>query len=122
MEVRASKQEAWEAFQAANQDVYDKAIWTFGVRWADAIEALMGQGQSLGDAALESQQEVNEDKIPMSMVTGAMAILSEVWERGEAMRQWHNARVDDGEARWEIPAKYDALTKSAKKVVSEIVR
>ena len=71
-------------------DPYGAGILRFATRWAEAMEIEMEGGKKLDEVASECEREADDEGITGFMYGCAVGYLSDVWEHGEKLRQWHN--------------------------------
>lgn len=90
----------WNRIVEINTDPYGKAVVDYARRWAELMEEQMESGTPLGDCAKELSFTADKEGITGYMYGCAVQILSECWEYGEQLRQWHNLSTqikDEGE-------------------------
>lgn len=92
-------EEEWNSWRNVNSDPYGKAIFNYALRWADMMEAAIESGSRLEDVASNLSHEADTDGITGAMYGMAVAVLSQVWIHGDALRKWHNRQygADDSE-------------------------
>lgn len=74
------------------QDSYGHGIFEYLKRWAGSMEQEMEGGMSVSEVALSTSSRADTDGITGAMYGCAVAVLSEYWEYGEQLREWHNNR------------------------------
>ena len=79
-----------EGKEENNKDRYGSEIYRFAASWADLMEREMDNGKSIEDIAKSTSHEADTSGITGFMYGAAVLILSECWEHGEELRQWHN--------------------------------
>ena len=92
--------EGWELAVKVNDDPYSKAGVDYARRWAEMMEDYIAGGCKLEDIAQGTSHEADTEGITGFMYGCAVSILSNVWEYGEQLRQWHNPKTqihDEGE-------------------------
>lgn len=82
--------EGWQKSRDANTDPYGKAGLDYAEQWADLMENAMSNGAKLVDIAKDTSHQADTDGITGFMYGCAVSLLSQCWEHGEALRQWHN--------------------------------
>lgn len=95
-EMALRNPEAWAKAKEQNDDTYGAGIMVYAERWARMMEALLGQGEQLSDIAEKTSRMADIDGITGFMYGCAVSILADVWEHGEALRQWHNLETQTG--------------------------
>lgn len=88
--------EGWHRTVDANQDPYGKAGIDFAERWANLMEEHIESGKELSDVARGTSHEADTEGITGFLYGCAVSILSQVWEHGEELRQWHNLDTQIG--------------------------
>jgi len=88
--------EKWRSWVEANMDPYGRAIMVYAENWAELMEKKMAGGATLRDIAKDSSHEADTAGISGFMYGCAVGMLSEVWEHGEALRNWHNLGTQIG--------------------------
>lgn len=83
----------WQEWITKNVDPYGAAVVEYAARWAEAMEAALVGELKVADVAKNAE--------PQHGITGfmygmAVRILSDVWERGEELRIWHNLETQIG--------------------------
>lgn len=90
-------------------------IVRYAERWSQMMEQEIKDGASVAEAAERTNHSADTDGITGYMYGQAVRLLSNYWEHGEELRQWHNQRLGySGEgvinpAILAPPAKEDAL-------------
>lgn len=93
MKIKKSAEQAYQNFVEINSnDGYSYAVVTYMNRWADMMEAEMGNGKSLSEMAKQTSHDADKEGITGFMYGCAVAALSDFWEYGEELRVWHNAQ------------------------------
>lgn len=91
--------EAWNKWQASNQDDYGKGVIDFAQRWARLMQKRMADGEDLGSVVDDCAKLADVDGIT-GMYGAAVSVLATCWEHGEELRRWHNLKTqlnDEGE-------------------------
>lgn len=88
--MKTKDYEGWKKIVEANTDPYGKASVDFARKWANLMEARLAIGDKLEDIAKPTSHEADTEGITGFMYGCAVSILSQVWEHGEELRQWHN--------------------------------
>lgn len=86
----------WAKFAENNTDPYGSGIVRYAENWARATERAVSLGEALEDCADRLSHEVDDEGITGFMYGCAVRILSQVWIHGEALRQWHNLKMQIG--------------------------
>lgn len=94
--MKLKDKEAWKKWVDGNDDSYGNAIIRYTERWADLMEEHLAKGENLGDVAKETSHKADMEGITGFMYGAAVSMLSQVWEHGEALRQWHNLDTQIG--------------------------
>lgn len=101
--MRLKDAEGWQKSREANTDPYGKATMDYAERWAEMMEKWIPEDSSYGfiiqqieNVAERCSSEVDTEGITGFMYGCAVGILSQVWEYGEALRQWHNLKTQIG--------------------------
>ncbi|QKZ15857.1 hypothetical protein HU175_22320 [Spirosoma sp. KUDC1026] len=82
----------WDSWKANNDDDYGRGIFAFAEVWGRLMQIEIAAGLSVADAAHKMQYEPSYLGITGFMFGAAVNVLSQCWEHGEALRQWHNER------------------------------
>jgi len=96
MKIKADMKEIYAQGLANNQDFYGKGVYDFLERWADLMEnKALVDGLSMEGVintyAEELSHTADTDGITAFMYGSAVSILSQVWEYGELLQNWHNS-------------------------------
>ena len=83
----------WKQAKEANGDPYGSAVMAYAERWARLMEARMAKGERISDIADDCSHLADSDGITGFMYGCSVAILSKVWQHGEALRLWHNLKT-----------------------------
>jgi len=87
----------WESFVAKNMDPYGAGVVQYAEQWADLMETRIAEGKSVTQMAEETSFIAAKGTGLSGFQYGcAVAILSQVWLYGEALRQWHNLHTQLG--------------------------
>lgn len=92
--------EGWRKACAANQDSYGGAVMTYAERWARLMEVRMSRGEKIAAIADDCSTLADSEGITGFMYGCAVNVLSQVWQHGEALRLWHNLKIqikDEGD-------------------------
>lgn len=93
--VRKGKESEYQAFKEANTtDFYAAGIFRYAERFGGMMEQEIGDGLTVSEAAARTEHEADTEGITGYMYGWAVNILSDFWEHGEALRQWHNQKYD----------------------------
>lgn len=95
MKTKEGKQPEFERWWAINSDPYSRAAAQFAVTWAELMEK--GMTVQLGDKefsslAAESSIAADTEGVTGAMYGAAVGALAHLWEHGDRLRRWHNAR------------------------------
>jgi hypothetical protein len=85
--------ELWRKSCEANTDDYGGGVITFAERWARLMEARLAKGEPIAAMADECSGLADNEGITGFMYGCAVSILAQVWTHGEALRHWHNLKV-----------------------------
>jgi len=84
----------------ANDDPYGGRVYTYAEDWASIMDILIARGAKVDDIADKCSHAADFDGITGFMYGCAVSILAQAWKHGEALRRWHNLKVqvnDEGE-------------------------
>jgi hypothetical protein len=88
-------QAKYDEWKATNSDSeYGKGIFEFADVWGRLMQKDVASGKSVADAAQTTQFEPSYLGISGFMFGAAVSILSQCWQYGEELRQWHNGKYD----------------------------
>ena len=96
----AKAKRLWAKSLKNNQDEYGACGHRYMERWTDLMEEKIAAGEKLQDIAEQTGHDADTEGITGFMYGCAVSVLSEVWEHGETLRQWHNLDTqfhDEGE-------------------------
>jgi hypothetical protein len=91
------KEADWRTFAEANQDPYGSAVVRFADKWARLMQVRLRAGGKLDEIADAASHDADDEGITGFMYGCAVSLLSRCWERGEALRQWHNLKTQIGD-------------------------
>lgn len=94
--MQMKNQARWDELKSKNDDPWGQAIVMVATRWADAMEPQIANGKAVADIAWDTYLSIDDDGISGAMYGYVVKVLSECWEHGEALRQWHNLDVQIG--------------------------
>lgn len=99
MKIKSGLEKDYASFRERNtQEGYGSAIIRYAERWSEMMEQQMEKGATVAEAAEETQYTADTDRITGFMYGCAVQTLSEFWEHGEELREWHNHHYDyDGQ-------------------------
>ena len=97
MKIKAGQEEIYAEGKEKNADPYGSAGYRFLEKWADLMEAEILAGCSINDVAKKCSHEADTDGITGFMYGCAVGVLSQCWEYGEELRQWHNLDTQIGD-------------------------
>ena len=86
----------WKEGLAKNVDPYGAAIYVYAEAWANLMEELMADGQTVEACAKKASDDANTDGITGFMYGAAVSVLAHCWEHGEELRRWHNLDAQIG--------------------------
>lgn len=93
--VRKGKEAEYQAFKETSaSDFYTAGIMRYAERWGGMMEQQLSDGLTVAAAAVRTQHEADTEGITGYMYGWAVNMLSEFWEHGEELRQWHNQKYD----------------------------
>ena len=93
--VKQGKEAEYQAFKEENvSDFYAAGIFRFAERWGGMMEQELGDGFTVAESAVKTEHKAYTDGITGYMYGRAVNILSDFWEHGEDLRQWHNHKYD----------------------------
>ena len=88
--------ERFEKWRTAQTTDYGKVVFIFAERWAEGMEGLMERMPGVGIGLISRKAECGVcDDLNIGSMSGysygcAVAVLADVWKRGEELRCWHN--------------------------------
>lgn len=86
----------WALGLANNQDPYGNAVYRFASEWATRMEAGLNKGAALEDIADDCGRAADDEGITGFMYGAAVSVLSQAWRHGDALRRWHNLKMQIG--------------------------
>lgn len=91
--VKAGMEEAYLQSKAScMKDFYLAGIFQYAERWGSMMEQELEKGATIAQVAARTGDRANTDGITGFMYGHAVRILSDYWEHGEELRQWHNQK------------------------------
>jgi len=96
MKIKPRLETDWQKTVAANFDPYGIAVVQYTQRWVELMEEQISAGMSVAEIAKETSHKADTEGITGFMYGCAVSILSQVWEHGEELRQWHNLDTQIG--------------------------
>lgn len=97
MKIKQDKEKEWIEYKKIySKDLYSNFIITYLQRWADLMEKKIAEYSNdipndiILRYAEELSREADIDGITGFMYGCAVNVLSELWEYGEILKQWHN--------------------------------
>ena len=90
MKVLQNKEKEFEKCIEINSDTYSKFVIDYMIRWADMMEECISNGENINDIAEKTSHEADTDGITGFMYGCAVNLLSQFWEYGNQLRNWHN--------------------------------
>lgn len=99
MKIANGKEQYYEDWSNKNKDFYGRGCFNYAERWADLMEiAIEESDKSPMEVIIENAEELGSkadiDGITGFMYNSAVAILTQCWEYGEELRQWHNNKYN----------------------------
>ena len=91
--MQLKNESAWAEYKEKNQDDYGKAIIDYAERWGNLMEEKFNKGYSLNEVAEATSNDADLDGITGFMYGAAVQTLANVWIHGEALRKWHNIKI-----------------------------
>jgi len=85
-----------KGIKAQKGDGYGLAIFRYAESWANLMEKRMACGKTLVECAEKASHDADVEGITGFMYGAAVSILSQTWEHGESLRQWHNLKTQVG--------------------------
>lgn len=96
--LKEGMEQDWKKFCRNNSDDYGRAVVDYIGRWAQLmekrIEATNDPFGTIYEDAERLSHEADTDGITGFMFGCAVSVLAQVWEYGDILREWHNARYD----------------------------
>jgi len=86
----------WEKTVKCNQDTYGKTIIVFAKSWVEHMEEMLDTCPDMPFGEVAQTAERGADGVKNLSGAGygcAVVLLSEVWACGDALRCWHNDRM-----------------------------
>lgn len=80
----------WSVFDNNNKDPYGAATVKYAVTWAESMEGLIAQGQSIQDIADKTSSNADTEGITGFMYGAAVNALTHAWYWGDELKAWHN--------------------------------
>ena len=95
MKVKNGEEENFKEFIEINShDGYSRAGSEYAVRWAELMEKERENGKSIRDMAKVTSHQADTEGITGFMYGCAVSALAQLWEHGEELRKWHNAKYN----------------------------
>ena len=94
MRIKKGMEEDYKIGLENNRDEYGSAVFRYAERWAELMEQdidVTNIDYAMSKAEKRSH-EADTEGITGFMYGCAVNILSQVWEYGESLRQWHNGK------------------------------
>lgn len=97
MKIKEDKVEDFQKGLEMNKDPYGGAVYTYLQRWADMMEAEIEKSDNTPEEVIIQNADRLSRKADVEGITGfmyaaAVGILSEAWEYGEILKNWHNEK------------------------------
>lgn len=93
--VKQGRESEYQAFKEESMpDFYEAGIFRFAERWGSMMEQELGDGFTVAESAVKTEHQAYTDGITGYMYGRAVDILSDFWEHGEDLRQWHNRKYN----------------------------
>ena len=90
MRIKKNKEKEFEICVEINSDCYSKFVIDYMIRWANMMEERISNGEKIDSIAEETSRKADTDRITGFMYGCAVNLLSQFWEYGEELRNWHN--------------------------------
>lgn len=84
----------YEEYKNNNTDGYSLCIFRYTERWANMMEKEIKNGAKVKDIAKKLSHDADTEGITGDMYEVSVSILSQYWEYGEDLREWHNKKYD----------------------------
>jgi hypothetical protein len=97
MKLKQGKEAGYRDYVEKNGDSYGSGVIRFEERWAKLMEQAIASGEKLEDVADAMSHEADTEGITGFMFGCAVQGLAFFWEHGEALRRWHNLKVQIGD-------------------------
>ena len=99
MKILEGKEQEYKEWYDKNSDSYSRACFTFAERWAELLEAkIENSDKEISEVFKEYAGELSHtadvEGITGFMYGMAVNILSQIWEYGEELRNWHNKKYN----------------------------
>ena len=92
--IKQGKEAEYQAFKEENaSDFYAAGIFQFAECWGGMMEQELGDGFTVAEAAVKTEHQAYTG-ITEYMYGCAVNVLSDFWEHGEELWQWHNLKYD----------------------------
>jgi hypothetical protein len=96
--MQLKDEQAWNEWKEANTDPYGGACIKAADDWGTAMEPLIAEGMSIGDAANATiDKAIYEPGLTGFMYGAVASMLSRCWIHGEVFRRWHNKDCQIGD-------------------------
>ena len=93
--IKQGKEAEYQALKEENaSDFYAAGIFQFAERWGGMMEQELGDGFTVAEAAVKTEHQADTEGITGYMYDCAVNVLSDFWEHGEELWQWHNLKYD----------------------------
>lgn len=92
--MKIKNNQMYENWKDNNKDGCGAYIFRYAERWADLMESKINQNVKLEDIAQTTSCDADTEGITGFMYGMAVSMLSECWEYGEALKQWHNKKYN----------------------------
>lgn len=96
MKIKVGTEQQYADWKSKNTDPYGARCFSYAEDWANLMEARMEKGEKIAQCAEQTSHEADTDGITGFMYGVAVAVLSNHWQHGEALRLWHNLHTQIG--------------------------
>jgi len=94
MKILKGKEEDYKKNKEVNTDPYGAGIIRYYEKWADLMEEEMKKGKYFHDIVESTSREADTEGIIGYMFGVAVNILSQIWEYGDELKDWHNNKYN----------------------------
>lgn len=95
MKLKAGLENDYAELRANNtKDFYSAGIINYAERWCNMMEERIEKGESVAQAAEETQYAADTDLISGCMFGYSLNVLCQFWEHGAELREWYDSKYD----------------------------
>lgn len=94
MKILEGKEKEYQDWKDKNTGSYGACTFRYAERWANLMETEINDGKDLKDIAENTSHEADTEGITGFMYGMAVNILSQCWQYGEKLREWHNKKYN----------------------------